>query len=84
MKSLFLRMFLWFCAANAILVAAVVAGYVVTNPDQVPFGWPRVGRGAILFAGRGAVDSYERAGSAGLERYLELLARDTGLQGAAL
>lgn len=82
MKSLFLRMFLWFCTANAILVGAIVIGYAVTNPDQVPFGWPRVGRGAILFAGRMAVDSYERGGRAELARYLESLAHDTGLQGA--
>jgi HAMP domain-containing protein len=82
MKSLFARMFLWFCAASAILICAIVFGYALTNPDQIPFGWPRVGRGAILSAGRIAVDSYERGGPAELARYLELLAQDTGLQGA--
>jgi hypothetical protein len=68
MKSLFARMFLWFCAASAILICAIAVGYALTNPDQIPFGWPRVGRGAILSAGRIAVDSYERGGPAELAR----------------
>jgi two-component system sensor histidine kinase CpxA len=75
-------MFLWFCAASAILICGIVVGYALTNPDQIPFAWPRVGRGAILSAGRIAVDSYERGGQAELARYLGLLAQDTGLEGA--
>jgi two-component system sensor histidine kinase CpxA len=82
MKSLFLRMFLWFCGASAILVTAIVIGYALTNPDQVPFGWPRVGRGAVVSAGRIAVNSWERGGKAELSHYLEQLADDTGLEAA--
>jgi two-component system sensor histidine kinase CpxA len=81
MKTLFLRMFLWFCAANAILIATIVIGYGVTNPDQLPFAWPRVGKGAVLSAGRVAVQAYERGGQSELGRYLKSLAQDTGLEG---
>jgi len=81
MKSLFLRMFLWFCAAHIILTGALVIGYVLTNPDQLAFIWPNIGRGAIVSAGRVAIETYERAGQPELQRYLESLGQDTGLQG---
>lgn len=81
MKSLFLRMFLAFCGATIVLVFGVVAGYVLTNPDQLPFSWPRVARGAIVSAGRVAVEAYERGGDAELIPYLDALQRDTGLRG---
>jgi len=81
MKSLFLRMFLWFCAAHIILTGALVIGYVLTNPDQIAFIWPNIGRGAIVSAGRVAIETYERAGQPELQRYLESLGQDTGLQG---
>ncbi|HEX6546171.1 MAG TPA: ATP-binding protein [Bryobacteraceae bacterium] len=82
MKSLFLRMFLWFCAANAVLIAALVTGYEISNPDQLPFTWPRVGKGAILSAGRAAAEIYEHSGREELARDLGILAHDTGLQGS--
>jgi signal transduction histidine kinase len=80
MKSLFLKMFLWFCAANAILIAAVLIGYEITNPDQLPFYWPRVGKGAVVSAARTAIETYERGGSVQLAQYLRMLEQDTGLQ----
>jgi two-component system, OmpR family, sensor histidine kinase CpxA len=82
MKSLFLRMLLWFCGASAVLVTAIVIGYAWSNPDQLPFSWPRVGRGAIVSAARVAVDSYERGGQSELLGYLKSLSRDAGLDGA--
>jgi signal transduction histidine kinase len=80
MKSLFLQMFLWFCAANAILIAAVLIGYETTNPDQLPFSWPHVGKGAVVSAARTAIDAYERGGSVQLAQYLGMLEQDTGLE----
>jgi two-component system sensor histidine kinase CpxA len=74
-------MFLWFCAAHAILTCAIVIGYLLSNPDQLPFTWPRVGRGAIVSSGRIAVETYERGGQPELARYLGTLAQDTGLKG---
>jgi len=80
MKSLFLKMFLWFCAANLILICVIVIGYELTNPDQLPFVWPRVGKGAIVSAARVAVETYERGGPAQLAQYLATLEQDTGLE----
>lgn len=81
MKSLFWRMFLWFCGGTGVVVFGILAGYLIANPDQLPFGWPEVGRGAILSAGRVAADAYERGGPPELASYLASLAQDTGLHG---
>jgi two-component system sensor histidine kinase CpxA len=80
MKSLFLKMFLWFCAANIVVICATVVGYELANPDQLPFTWPRVGKGAIVSAARVAIETYERGGTAPLTHYLADLERDTGLK----
>ena len=71
-----------FCAANAVLIAAIVIGYGISNPDQLPFTWPRVGRGAIISAGRVGAETYERGGQRELAKYLKVLAQDTGLEGS--
>jgi two-component system sensor histidine kinase CpxA len=73
-------MFLWFCAPTAILTCAIVFGYEVTNPDQLPFSWPRVGKGAVVSAARTAIEKYERGGPTQLTQFLETLEQDTGLQ----
>ncbi|HEY3841236.1 MAG TPA: ATP-binding protein [Bryobacteraceae bacterium] len=80
MKSLFLKIFLWFCAANAVVICATLLGYELSNPDQLPFSWPRVGKGAIVSAARTSIDIYERSGSGQLTSYLEVLEQDTGLE----
>ena len=80
MKSLFLKMFLGFCAANAILICLIVAGYELENPDQLPFTWPRVGKGAIVSAARVAINTYERGGQEPLANYLKAFQRDTGVE----
>ncbi len=82
MKSLFVRMLLWFCAANGILIGAIVLGYAWSNPDQLPYVWPRVGKGAIVSAGRTAVETYERGGQIQLALYFESLEQDTALKAA--
>ncbi len=82
MKSLFLRMFLWFCGAAALVVCVIATGYVVSNPGQLLFAWPGIGRGAIVSAGRVAAETYERGGRVELDEYLASLAHDTGLYGA--
>ena len=84
MKSLFLRMFLWFCGGTLLVALGVVAVYRLSNPDRAPFAWPRIGRGAIVAAGRVAVDAYELGGVPELARYLDSLQRDTGLRAALL
>lgn len=82
MKSLFFRMFLWFCGATGLVVFGVLTGYIMTNPDQLPFGWPAIGRGSITSAARVAADAYERGGAGELAQYLASLSYDTGLRGA--
>jgi len=73
-------MFLWFCVANTILIATIVIGYRLSNPEQLPFTWPRIGKGAIVSAGRSAAEAYEHGGQANLGTYLETLEQDTGLR----
>ncbi len=80
MRSLFLRLFLWFCAAGAFLFTALAIGYVLANPDQLPFAWPAVGRGAIVSTGRVAIQDYERGGSAEVQPFFESLQHDTGMR----
>jgi hypothetical protein len=63
-----------------ILIGTIVVGYEISNPDQLPFTWPRVGRGAIISTGHIAIETYERGGQADLAQYLKSLARDTGLK----
>ena len=84
MKTLFLRLFLWFCAAGGLLIVSLAVGYVLANPDQLPFAWPTVGRGAIVSAGRVAIQTYERGGKGELRSYLETLQHDTGMRAALL
>src|SRR5581483_1450540 len=84
MRSLFLRLFLWFCAAGALLLTPLAVGYVLANPDQLPFAWPAVGRGAIVSAGRVAVQSWERGGNTELSPFLDSLEHDTGMRVALL
>jgi two-component system sensor histidine kinase CpxA len=84
MKSLFLRMFLWFCGGTLCGILIVATGWLLTNPDKLPFAWPRVGRGAVLSAARTAVDAYERGGPLELSHYLESFWRDTGIRAMLL
>lgn len=79
MKSLFLRIFLWFCGASLIIVCVIGAGFIATTPGLLATSWQRVGRGAIVSAARIAVESYERGGQAEVDRYFRTLAHDTGM-----
>ncbi len=82
MRSLFLKIFLWFWLANAILVAVLVAANVwVLSPGGPP------GRQAVLqivsksmsLAGRLAVESFDRGGRAALDEFLSKTKTDTGI-----
>jgi two-component system sensor histidine kinase CpxA len=84
MKSLFLRMFLWFCGAMTAIVGITVAGLVLESPGVLATGWRELGRGAVVAIGRTSVETYERGGQAELARYFHLLAEDIGLRAALL
>ncbi len=79
MRSLFLRIFLWFSGGCILLALVIVAALLVTMPDVFSTGWRRVGRGAIVSAARAAAETYERAGPSGLATYVQELASDTDL-----
>lgn len=84
MRSLFLRIFLWFCASTALFGTAVLLLFVLDAPETLVSQWRRLGRGAIVSAGRVAVDTYERGGEARLGTFLGLLSEDTGMRAALL
>jgi len=82
MKSLFLRIFLWFCGGTLVLLLVVGTGFLMDSPGAAATPWWRLGQGAMISAGRVSVEKYERGGRAELDRYLEALEQDTGVRGA--
>ncbi|MCC6861185.1 MAG: HAMP domain-containing protein [Bryobacterales bacterium] len=84
MKSLFLKMFLWFCGAMIAIVAITIAGLVLDSPGMLATSWRALGEGAVVAIGRTSVESYERGGQAELARYFSLLAQDAGMRAALL
>ncbi|MGJ5817469.1 sensor histidine kinase [Paludibaculum fermentans] len=81
MKSLFLRIFLWFCGGTLVLLLVVGLGFLMDAPGAATAPWWKLGQGAIVTAGRVSVESYERGGRPELDRFLESLALDTGMRG---
>lgn len=82
MNSIFLRLFLSFCAAAGAVLFGVITAYLAANPNLLAFDWPDLGRGAIIASARAAISAYQQGGSTHAARYLESLAADTGLQAA--
>ncbi len=82
MKSLFLRMFLWFCGGTGLVVFGVVIGLPALQSRINSHSAGRSGRGRDPLAPvRVAADAYERGGRPKLASYLESLAQDTGVRG---
>lgn len=80
MKSLFLRIFLWFCGGTVVLLFVIGAGFLMDSPGAMAAPWWRLGQGAIVSAGRVAVERYEQGGAEAAERYFRQLNQDTGLR----
>ena len=78
MKSLFLRIFLWFCGATAAIVCVIGAGFLLDSPGALMTNWRDLGHGAIISSGRISIESYERGGQAEVARYFRSLAQDLG------
>lgn len=77
MRSLFLKVFLWFFLAMALVVGAVLIINELTRPDE------RFSRGTLmdkytLFIAQTAAITYEREGQAGLVNYLERVEHTAG------
>jgi len=68
---LFFRIFLWFWSGTTLLLAVLVTGFLIIQPDpDVLASWRLIGRGAIGAVGSLAANSFEREGSAGVDRVL--------------
>jgi two-component system sensor histidine kinase CpxA len=79
MKSLFLRIFLWFSASTLLLILVGATALVVNSPGAFSTGWQQLGRGAIRSVGHTAAQLYEEGGTAELENYVRGLTQDTGM-----
>jgi two-component system, OmpR family, sensor histidine kinase CpxA len=84
MKSLFVRIFLWFCGATAVIVVVISAGFVADSPGALATNWRDLGQSAVVAAGRTAIDRYQEGKRPELNRYLESVAHDLGLRAALL
>jgi signal transduction histidine kinase len=79
MRSLFLKVFLWFWLAMALVVAAFLLTTELTRPNE------RFWRGSLTdkytsFIAQGAAIAYERDGQPGLVQYLERVERMTAVR----
>ena len=82
MQSLFLKIFLWFWLAIGLILLAGAVVVVSTETDPLGSRW-RATVGTVMTSyAQIAADIFQREGSAGLDRYLSELERNSKLQGA--
>lgn len=79
--SLYAKIFLWFCLTIAVSTALVLL--VAGIAGSQPFGQRFVAVTQDLYA-RTAVDLYSTGGAPALRRYLDVLARNSGIEGHLL
>ncbi|HZS09492.1 MAG TPA: ATP-binding protein [Blastocatellia bacterium] len=77
MRSLFLKIFLWFWLALGLLVVAGVLVVATTETEPVRARWREVMGGALVFYAQSAVEVLERDGRGKLNDYLERLERSS-------
>lgn len=71
MRSLFLKIFLWFWAANVALAAIAIAAALVFKPaDTDTTLWRSVAGNTLAAHSRAALDIYEKSGAEALFRHL--------------
>jgi two-component system, OmpR family, sensor histidine kinase CpxA len=78
MRSLFLKIFLWFWATDVLIAiaAAVIIGLSIQNqPDIVGSRWRQTTGDAVALYADSAAEVYERAGKAGLTDFISRLER---------
>lgn len=75
MHSLFLKVFLWFWLATALVVLALVISTELTRPDRT-FAPRSPTDNAMRVVARTAAEAYERDGQAGLAAYLQLVDKE--------
>jgi signal transduction histidine kinase len=77
MRSLFLKVFLWFWLAMALVIGAFLITNELTRPDDTFSRGSMTDRYTAFIAHRAAI-TYEREGQAGLVNYLERVERMAG------
>ena len=78
--SLFLRIFLWFWLAMALVIAALAAAVITTQERSVLARWHEAIGGAHLLHAQTAVEVYERGNADALRAYLERAERSTHIR----
>ncbi|HND19350.1 MAG TPA: hypothetical protein PLB18_08260 [Acidobacteriota bacterium] len=79
MQSLFLKIFLWFWLAMALMVAALILATMTVDSSDRRF---RTSFGRMISVqALSAVETYERSGAAGLTGFLERVNKISGLRG---
>lgn len=77
MRSLFLKVFLWFWLAMVVVIATfAVTTHFTRTPEM--FRPPPFIEAVLTGYGRDTVATYEREGAAGLKQHLDYLKRETG------
>jgi two-component system sensor histidine kinase CpxA len=78
MRSLFVKIFVWFALAAALIVAAHAVSTILTEPDDGPV---RGVEPSLVMFGTTAAEKYEREGKGALSNYLDLLGRTARIRG---
>ena len=78
MRSLFVKIFVWFALAAALIVVAHAVSTILTEPDDGPV---RGVEPSLVMFGTTAAEKYEREGKGALSDYLDLLGRTARIRG---
>ena len=79
MRSLFLKVFLWFWLAMVLVIAALAAATYLTRPEQMPRP-PQFIEGLVAAYARNAVETYEREGPSALDSFLQHVEREANIR----
>lgn len=71
MRSLFIRIFLWFWSATVLLVAVLLGTVYLTEPDVQTPHWRSLTRSFLSLYSQDAASQYELHGCAGLQSFFE-------------
>lgn len=79
MRSLFLKVFLWFWLAMVLVIGALAVTSYFTRPDRMPRP-PQFIEGIMVAYSESAAEIYEREGSSGLASFLERVEREAKIR----
>jgi len=79
LRSLFLKVFLWFWLAMVLVIAALAAATYLTRPEQMPRP-PQFIEGLVAAYARNAVETYERDGPSALDSFLQHVEHEANIR----